>query len=262
MLLGDALLEEGMATAAVASYRNALVVAEDDTLEGLVERCRSLVSLAPDVGVAHSLLGQALQKQGDYDEAMVELQRAADLVPENTSYQTAIASVYGDLGREALADRRPNEAIHHFEAGLAIDPTSDTLKGGLAQAHLDVSKWWLARGVEDKAFTELCAAKQHAPSDDEDLGADLAQAFNQLGDRYRYQEESDWAISCYQRAFDLDATNTAYRSELATAYDTRGSERFDTGEYELAEADYQAAVDLYPGRQSYLDHLQAAQDAQ
>ncbi len=262
MMLGDALLDEGLAVGAVASYRNALVAADEGNIEQLVERLRALAAKAPDVGVTHSLLGQALQKQGKYDEAMVELKRAAEIAPTNMSYHYAVASVYGAKGKEALDAGRSQEAIRHYETATAMDPNSGDLKSGLARAHVAMSKWWLARGLDSKAFDELSAARVHAPSGDEALNKDLARSFNLLGDRYRHKDDLDWAISAYQRAYDIDSTNYGYRNDLASTCDAKGTEYFDAREYESAETYYKKAVDLFPGRETYQTRLQAAHDAQ
>ncbi|MBN1345943.1 MAG: tetratricopeptide repeat protein [Phycisphaerae bacterium] len=261
-LLGDALMGQGMAAGAVKSYENALLVGDEITIANLVDRFQEIVDLAPNIGVGHALLGEALQKQGKYDEALVEMQRAAELAPENQTYQKRVASVYGDMGYEAIENRHADDAMRYFEEGAAIDPTSTDLKAGLSRAHLEKSKWWLARGLEDKAFNELSAAKMNAPSNDERLTKDLASAFNTLGDHYRQDGRLDWAISSYRRAHDLDSTSFTYRSKLAQAYDARGTEYFDTADYENAEYNYQQASDLFPGSESYAAHLQSAQDAQ
>jgi tetratricopeptide (TPR) repeat protein len=262
MILGDALMDEGWAGASVASYRNALIAADESQLDQLTLRFRELTQEAPDAGVTHSLLGQALQKQGHYDEAMVELKRAAAIAPANMSYHYAVAGVYGDLGHEALEQRKPADAIRYYQEAIARDPTSEGLKSGLARAHLGMAKWWQSRGQDQKASTELNAARRRAPSDDEALNKDIASTFNLFGDRYRHAGDLSWAITSYERAFDLDSENLSYRRDLGMTYDAKGTELFDAGEFEAAESYYQKAVDLYPGSETYQAHLQAAKDAQ
>ncbi len=262
MLLGDALMDEGQLAEAVTSYRNALVASDENTLSQLVERFTGLVEQAPDAGVSHSLLGQALQKQGQYGEALVHLQRAADIAPENRSYHHALAAVQSDMGYEALEAGRSADAIRYFEEAYAIDPSEESYQKGLAEAHLDMAQWWQSRGVNRKAFDELNSAKVYVPEDDDKLAGELSRAFNRLGDRYMADDELDWAISSYKRAHELDTSNLIYRHELSGAYEQRGTGFFDAGDYEMAELDYQAALDLFPSSDRLADLVQAAQDAQ
>jgi len=262
MMLGDALMNQGWAGPAVSAYRNALVAAEEADMDVLVGRFRDLAKKAPQAAVTHSLLGQGLQKQGRFADALTELKWAAQIMPTNQSYKQAVGWVLGDMGNEALEEGRAADAIRHYEEAIELDSSADTLKSGLSRAHLEMSKWWQSRGLDDKAFTELSTAKQLLPSADEDLTKDLAQAFHLMGSQYRHAGELDWAISSFKRAYDLDPSNFDYRTNLARTYDAKGTERFDAGEYEQAETQYQLAVDLFPGNENYQARLQAAQDAQ
>ncbi len=261
-MLGDAMWSEGMTVEAIASYKNALVSAEESELEPLVGRFRGLIDVAPDVGVTHSLLGQALQRQGDYDEAMTELTTASRLAPDNESYAQAIGVLYGDMGFAALEERRTSDALRYFEEANGRDPSNTAVKGGLARAHMQMADWWQSRGIESKAYDELSSAQLFAPDEDEDLQADLAAAFDRVGDRFKDEGNLDYAISAYKRAYELDDSKYGHKFQLAEAYDEKGTVLFDLSEFESAEMYYQDAVDLFPTRQSYLDHLQAAQDAQ
>lgn len=262
MMLGDALMEEGQAAEAVTSYRNALVAADDNTLTALVARFRDMVEQSPDVGVTHSLLGQALQKQGKYDEAMTHLKMAADIAPENTSYHYALASVQADMGFEALDAGKTSDAIRYLEQAYAVEPGNESYQKGLSEAHLEMANWWQSHGVNRKAFDELNSAKTFLPDDDEKLAGKLSRAFNTLGDRYMADDDIDWAISSYKRAHELDTSNLTYRHELSSAYEQRGTSYFDAADYEMAELDYQDALDLFPSSQRLADLVQDAQDAQ
>ncbi len=262
MMLGDALMDQGWAAQAVSSYRNALLAAEGSDLDLLVGRFGDLAEQVPDAAVTHSLLGQGLQKQDRFAEALTELRWAAQIAPTNESHKQAVGWLLGDMGNEALEEGRASDAIRYYEEAVELDGSADTLKSGLSRSHMEMSKWWQSRGLDNKAFIELNTAKQLLPSTDEDLTKDLSQAFHLLGSQYRHAGELDWAISCFKRSYNLDPTNLTYRMNLAQAYDARGTEHFDAGDYEEAEAQYQLAVDLYPGNENYQARLQAAQDAQ
>jgi tetratricopeptide (TPR) repeat protein len=173
-----------------------------------------------------------------------------------------LGSIYGDLGHEALDERRTTEAIRYFKEASALDPASKDHKSGLGRAYMDDSRWWLMRGLEDKAFEKLNAAKSYAPLSDEDLTEDLAAAFYDLGRRYDHDDRLDWAISSYKRAYELNDGNLTYRGKLAESYSAKGDEHFAAAEYQDAETQYQLALDLYKGSETYADLVQSAQDAQ
>jgi tetratricopeptide (TPR) repeat protein len=166
------------------------------------------------------------------------------------------------MAQESLDAGDYRDAIRQFEEALAIDPTNGAIKSGLGRANLAMSNWYLRRGLTDKAFDELIAAKSHVPSDDDSLRTEIGKAFNAMGDRYRHAGEIDWAVTCYKRAFGLDEDDLGYREDLAGGYYAKGKELFDEGDYVGAEWNIQQAVDLFQSRQSYLDLLAAAQDAQ
>jgi tetratricopeptide (TPR) repeat protein len=263
LMLADALMDEGWVVPAVTSYENALATSTDDNLVArVVDRLRSLEALAPDIGVTHNLLGHALRKQGNTSEALAELQKAAELSPTNTNYQSDIGLVYGDLGAEALSEGKAQDAIRYYENAVEMNVSSDDLRSGLAQAHTAMSRWWLARGNTDKAFGELSAAKIQLPDGQDDVAAQIARAYNNLGDRYEKQGEWGWALASYRNAHTLDPDKASYRSHFGDAADALGADMFDEGDYEAAESYYQQAVDLFPGNDTYQAHLEAAQNAQ
>lgn len=260
--LGDAMMEEDWVVQSVMSYQNALATAEGNTLDKLTERLQTLAAQAPDIGLPHNLLGQALSKQGRYDEALLEMQKAVDIQPTNQSYLKNVADIYGNMGSEALENGKPLDAIRYYQNGLEVDRTSDTLHGGLAEAHVSMSRWWVSRGLNARAFKELTAAQIEVRSDQTDIKKDIAKGFFNLGDRYETKDDLSWAVTAYERAFKLDSSNSTYRSRYALAADAKGVEFFQAKDYENAEYYYQKAADAMPGNETYQLHLKLAQDAQ
>ncbi len=260
--LGDAMMQEGYVVPAFLSYQNALAVADDaGSLARLVERLKPLAAATPDIGLPHNLLGHALRKQGNHAEALAELKKAAEISPVNESYRKDVGLAYGDMGAKALQQGNAQDAIRYYENALEYNASSGALRGGLALAHAALSQWWLTRGNIEKAFAELSNASTGLPSDQTQVRAEIARAYNNLGDRYEQRGDIGWAIASYQNAHNLAPDNTTYRSRLGGAYDAMGTQLFDAGDYEAAEGYYQQAVDLYPGNKTYQAHLQAAQDA-
>jgi tetratricopeptide (TPR) repeat protein len=262
LMLGDALMDEGYVVQAFASYQNALAVADENVLDQLVHRLKPLADATPDISVTHNLLGQALRKQGNASDALIELQKAADITPDNRNYLADVGLVYADMGADALRGGRAADALRYYERAVEMDSGSSELRGGLARAHAAMAQWWLTRGNTSKAYKELSSARFALPADQKEIGAEIARAFNNLGDRYEKDGDLGWTISCYQNAYNLDKGNTTYRTHLARALDGMGTKLYDQGKYESAEGYYQQAVDLFPGSDTYRNHLQNAKNLQ
>ena len=85
--------------------------------------------------------GMKLQKDKRLDEALVEFERAADLVPQDVQYVTLREMVRQQLvfdhlqrGNGALAGGSPVQALGEFRTALHIDPTNDFARQRLNDA--------------------------------------------------------------------------------------------------------------------------------
>src|SRR5262245_55328815 len=122
--------------------------------------------------------GMKLQKDKRLDEALVEFERAADLVPQDVQYVTLREMVRQHLvfdhlqrGNSALAGGSPVQALGEFRTALHIDPTND-----------------FARQRLNDALGKNAPGEREAPrvieSDDEILltPRDVKQSFHYRGD--------------------------------------------------------------------------------
>jgi eukaryotic-like serine/threonine-protein kinase len=99
-----------------------------DEVKGLEVHRRAL-ELFPDDASLLSQHGMMLHDLGHYEEALVNLHRAAVLDPRSWSIQARLSAGYMIL-------RRPHEALREAERGLAVNPTADYLIFEKAWAHL------------------------------------------------------------------------------------------------------------------------------
>jgi Tfp pilus assembly protein PilF len=137
--------------------------------------------------IAHQALGLTYRKMARNDEAILALEKASALRPENSS----VHSMLGDLlTKEKIYD----EALLHYEEAAALDPDSAMnqnklglalmrmgewqmacapleqaiqLDPGFAQAHFNLGRCWLAVGNPEEAadeFEKVLAIKPNYPS--------------------------------------------------------------------------------------------------
>ncbi|SDO95240.1 Predicted O-linked N-acetylglucosamine transferase, SPINDLY family [Rhodoferax sp. OV413] len=128
---GNRFLDQGNLAAALACYRQA-------------------AALDPHSADAHTSLGYALQQSGDLVAAQASLAQALQLQPEN--FDAAYLS-----GQVCASLEQPEQAIRHWEAALALQPTFEPLYAELCQALSKTGAW-------DKAVSTLAGGMQRFPN--------------------------------------------------------------------------------------------------
>jgi tetratricopeptide (TPR) repeat protein/thiol-disulfide isomerase/thioredoxin/tRNA A-37 threonylcarbamoyl transferase component Bud32 len=130
--LGIALASQGMLDEAMAAYRQAIQLRPDyaeahNRLGALLcdhkheyaaaeIECRAAVRLKPDDAQAHFCLGNALARQGKWDEAAAEFREAIRLQPENADAHVGLGAFLCDVKRDYPA----GEA--EFRAAIRLQP--------------------------------------------------------------------------------------------------------------------------------------------
>jgi tetratricopeptide (TPR) repeat protein len=142
---------------------------------------------------AHNNLGNALLKEGNVDEAIVQYQKALQINPD-------YAKAHYNLGCALFQKGNVDEAIEHFQRALQINPDS-------MEAHYNLSCALLQKGNVDEAIVQYQKALQIEP-DDEESHINLGNALIQKGN-------VDKAIVHYQKALQIEPDNVEALNNLA-----------------------------------------------
>lgn len=187
---GVALLREGNLDGAIAHYTEALHrdLEYESALANLVSALRTLRARNGDGAAgagnarAYNVVGRALAKRGQYDEALEYFQEAVRVAPE-------FAEGQNDLG-VALARRGEiDEAITHYRTALRIDP-------GYARAHGNLGTVLARRGAFEEAIEHFSQAVRLEPTN--------ARAHLNLGVVLETTGRREEAAEHYSEALRLD----------------------------------------------------------
>jgi protein O-mannosyl-transferase len=150
--------------------------------------------------VAHNNLGNALLQMGRLDEAIIQYQKAFEIMPglAETHYNLAVA-----LSQAGRVD----EAIAHFQKALQIKPD-------YAEAHNNLGNALLRKGSVDEAILHFQKAVEINPA--------FATAHNNLGITLLQKGRVDEAISQYQKAFQIMPDFAEAHYNLAVALSQAG----------------------------------------
>jgi tetratricopeptide (TPR) repeat protein len=173
--------------------------------------------LLPEDPETHYLLGNATQDGGEPAAAAAAYRRAIQLRPGFAEAHDALGSTLQDLGRH-------EESLASFRNALRLKPE-------MAEAHSNLGNSLLALGKPDEALASYQKAIQLRP-DFVEAHASLANAWIKIGRR-------DDAVASYRRALHLNPTMADAQIALAGALR-------DSGELDQSLAAYQRALELRP----------------
>jgi len=142
--------------------------------------------------VAHSNLGDALQKQGRLDEAMQQYGAALKIRPDDAYLYRKIASVYDARGMT-------DDALKYYEQSLRFDSSNESAYNNIAIGHLK-------KGNRTEAIRNFMRAVQINP--------DLGSAHYNLGLALAEEGRMDDAISHYREALRINPDDTEVRRTL------------------------------------------------
>jgi len=171
----------------------------------------------PDDAQTHDHLGQALQKQGNVDEAVQHYRRALQLRP-------TYAETHNHLGNALLDQGKPDEAIRQYSLALKIKPS-------LVEARYNLGGALLAQGRLEEAIAAFQQALQIEP--------EYAKAHNNLGIALTQQGKMVRAFSHFKWAIAIDP-------DYARAHNNLGNAFFETGNLSGAESEYERALEIDP----------------
>ena len=126
-------------------------VAELDTLDIAIEESQKAITMGPDLLEAHWARGIVLEITGNYEEAIIQLERAIEI-------NDKIAALHLLLGRNYFAIEENDEAIFEFTKAYSLNPTDPIPNWYVSQVYARLGEY-------SKAVQAAETAVNDAPSD-------------------------------------------------------------------------------------------------
>jgi tetratricopeptide (TPR) repeat protein len=189
---------------------------------------QAAIRLKPDYAGAHFNLGAVLDKQGLTDEAISQYQEALRLQPDYADPRNNLGTVLDRKGKTA-------EAIGQFQEVLRLNPDN-------VEAHYNLGVALDKKGQIDEAISQYQEAFRLKP--------DYAEAHYNLGTALDKKGQIDGAISQYQEALRLKPDYAEAHNNLGIALDQKD-------QIDGAISHYQEALRLKPD--FFQPHLALAQ---
>jgi Flp pilus assembly protein TadD len=188
------------------------------------------LAVAPRNFAIESVLGLALQRSGQLDEAAAHFEKALQIQPNDQ-----VSQLYMGIAR--FYQGRVPEAIEHAQAAIRLQPDS-------AKAHNLLGLALAKQNREDAALDELRRASKLAPTDAE-IRNGLGTVLARLG---RVPE----AVGEFHEALRLDPKNASAHSNL-------GLLLLASGKPQESILDFEAALQINPDLEAAADGLRQAQ---
>lgn len=179
--------------------------------------CAQALEAAPDDPVVREQLAMLEESAGDLPDALINAQRAVELLPSNSEG-------WSQLGVALAEQHRYDEAIAAFRRAFQLNPESVWALKNLAQSLNDL-------GNTNQAIKEY----QHAVT----LNPHFGPGWLGLGQIYEKMGNKTEADDCYQKALSNRVKNAVELRTLARFCQSRGW-------YEAAATNYEDAIALSP----------------
>jgi tetratricopeptide (TPR) repeat protein len=178
---------------------------------------REAVAIDPTLAAAYNNLGNVLQDQRRYEEAIAAFRTAARLRPD-------LGEVHFNLGNCYQRQGHTAEAIAAYRDAVTLQPT-------LAVAHHALGL--LLQSEKEFAAAAECHRRTIA------LEPTNADAHVALGVALQLQQDFEGAKACYRRVLAMDPDHLAAQYNLASAL-------HNEGDIDEAEGYYRAVLDVVP----------------
>ncbi len=185
--------------------------------------CKHMLKLTPDAASVHDMLGVALRKEGQIDEAVFHLKRAIELEPHYPSAYNNLGIIFGMQGKV-------DEAIEHFFLAAEHGPPSEDVYNNLGQA-------FQIKG-------ELTEAVKYCKKALE-VEANHFNAHNNLGVIFKQQGKIAEAIFHYRKALEIKPDYVPVRYNLGNALLLEGKAKEAIEEYRKALRGGKRMDDIY-----------------
>jgi len=190
---------------------------EQGELEEAIEAYNQALALKPDYAEAYNNMGNALKKQGKSIEAIEAYKKALALKPN-------YAEAYNNMGTVLQEQGELEEAIDAYKKALALKPD-------YAEAYYNMGNTLQEQGKLEEAMEALNKALSLKPN--------YAEAYNNMGTALQEQGELEEAIEAYKKALAL-------KPDFAKAYYNMGTVLQEQGKLEEAIEVYKKALSLKP----------------
>ena len=154
-----------------------------------------------DRGPVYLQLGEVYRRKGDDPSAIASLQKAREIMPENSIVLTTLALTFDHSGKTP-------EARQIYEAAIKLDPSNGVALNNLAFLLAEHN------GDLDEALTKGTRAKQLMPN--------LAEVSDTLGWIYLKKYLSDDAVKIFSDLVTNHPNESTYRYHLAMALHQKG----------------------------------------
>ncbi len=194
-----------------------LVAAQTGRPERAVELIAHALALDPNVAVAHSNQGKALNDIKRYEEAVESCDAAIRLAPD-------LAGAYVNRGDALAGLRRQEAALASYDKAIELDPA-------VAEAHNDRANTLQSLNRYEDAVASYSAAIALKP--------DYAEAYAGRGAALQKLKRHAGALGSYNKAIALNPRH-------AEAYNNRGNLLVELKRYDEAIAAYATAMAIKP----------------
>ena len=202
-LLGVALWLRGMGEYEIDGYREAL------------EHLQKTTELAPRYQPGHQIMGSIYLHAGQYDQARISLEHAAEIEEEGDWEMARFVGSIGLLARVAFRQGRLDEAATLLEKSFRVSGDVEHVYTAACKAlsHCFVGDIYLRRRRYDEAMSAFRQAQTQVANSSRSLGigwaqiralAGLALSFHQLGMRREAEANYDQAVSLLTSKADYD----------------------------------------------------------
>ena len=164
--------------------------------------------------LAHYELGNALEQQGNFYNAIFNYSKALKINPK-------YAEAHNNLGYILTRQKRYKEAIDHYKAAIRIKPS-------YTEAHNNLGTAFLFQGNEKEAIYHYYEALRSNPN--------YAGVYYNLGKIYLNQGKIKKAILLYRKALELNPEMTQVLYNLSWVLASHEDEKYRNGKEALALA--------------------------
>jgi len=239
-------------------YRAAIATAGEGKREEAIRMLEELTVRSPGYAAAHNDLGVLYQQSGDLDSALKHQEQAATLSPATAIYQKNLADLlfigFGEYEKAltvyvGMLSKTPRDvevlkaiahicieinqmdnAAHFLKQILAIQPWDQEARAALKQIADNKSVEAAPKTIVSASPEEMYAQAQTLLKEGKnDAARNLLEQLTLSHDGYavaqndlgvlRYQSgDVQGALSCYERAVELEPTNIPFQKNLADLY--------------------------------------------
>jgi len=173
------------------------------------------------------LQGYVLAKSGNYNAALVRLDKALENIQEKTQILGNLSEIYIIRGMTHAGLEHREQAIEDFSKVIEIDPQH-------IGAYINRGNVYIHLGKNDLALQDFNKAIEIDPK--------FAASYLSRGTVYESTGQHDKAITEYNLAIELSTDS----SITAVAYNERGHVYFNLGSFDQAISDCNMAIQLMP----------------